>query len=565
MKHTLNRFISISQSSKGEIINILVIIAIWFIMIILVNPIGDFPLNDDWAYGISVQSVVEKGDFQLSGWTSTNLFSQVFWGALFCLPFGFSFTALRFSTLTLGLLGVIATYGLLREAHSNQKISLLGALLVAINPIYFGLSNSFMSDIPFFGFFTLSLYLLVRGLRRNSCIEVILGIFIAYFALLTRQLGIVLLLAFGCAFLIRKEFNIQNFIKGFLPTVLGLGIQTCYESWLHFTGRTPALYGKQVHDFFAAFSKERFHLVTLFLERTSTALIYMGLFMFPFLIILFFINFKKMTSQQKTLSLFALSTFFVMIMGRLLLKHKIMPLEGNILLNFGLGPIGVAGGYTPSFQKAFKIFWWLLTAIGVAGNALLLQHLFFTIRQILFKNPKIVSYPEKWLNVLIISAISIYFFPLAIQGFYDRYLILLLPLLMMMVSVSTTNIDSWNVGNKVIPIALIMMLLTGVFTIGATHDYLSWNRVRWQALHNLMQESQISPHTIDGGFEFNGWYLYNPKYQYTSGKNWWWVDNDDYSISFRPLPGYEKVKEFACIRWLPFGPNKIFVLHKSPV
>ena len=58
-----------------------------------------------------------------------------------------------------------------------------------------------------------------------------------------------------------------------------------------------------------------------------------------------------------------------------------------------------------------------------------------------------------------------------------------------------------------------MVLPSGILTIGATHDYLSWNRVRWQALHNLMQEPQISPNDIDGGFEFNGWYLYDYKYK----------------------------------------------------
>jgi hypothetical protein len=28
-----------------------------------------------------------------------------------------------------------------------------------------------------------------------------------------------------------------------------------------------------------------------------------------------------------------------------------------------------------------------------------------------------------------------------------------------------------------------------------------------------MQEPQISPNDIDGGFEFNGWYLYDYKYK----------------------------------------------------
>ena len=128
-------------------------------MIILVNPLGDFPLNDDWAYARSVKDFLDTGNFQLPGWAVANLLPQVFLGVIFCLPFGFSFTALRFSTLTMGLVGVIATYLLLKEISYNQKIALLGALLIAFDPIYFGLSNTFMTDVPHYAVSVISLYL----------------------------------------------------------------------------------------------------------------------------------------------------------------------------------------------------------------------------------------------------------------------------------------------------------------------------------------------------------------------------------------------------------------------
>src|SRR6187551_900227 len=80
---------------------------IWICMVALTNPVGNFPLNDDWAYGYSVQRLLEQGHIRFSDWTGPNLFGQVLWGLLFCLPFGFSFTALRLSTAVLGLVGVL--------------------------------------------------------------------------------------------------------------------------------------------------------------------------------------------------------------------------------------------------------------------------------------------------------------------------------------------------------------------------------------------------------------------------------------------------------------------------
>ena len=141
---------------------------IWICMILLANPIGDFPLNDDWAYAYSVQHLLQHGELRFSDWTATNLLGQVVWGALFCLPFGFSFTALRFSTAVLGFVGILGTYGILRELNASRQTAAVGALTLAFCPIYFVLSLTFMNDVPFVAFAIASLYFFMRGLRLES-------------------------------------------------------------------------------------------------------------------------------------------------------------------------------------------------------------------------------------------------------------------------------------------------------------------------------------------------------------------------------------------------------------
>jgi len=107
------------------------------------------------------------------------------------------------------------------------------------------------------------------------------------------------------------------------------------------------------------------------------------------------------------------------------------------------------------------------------------------------------------------------------------------------------------------------LIISGTFSLAATHDYLSWNRARWKALNHLVHEKHISPRSIDGGFEFNGWHNYDPQYRYQAGKSWWWVHQDDYIISFGPITGYQKVETYHYSRWLPGGKGKIFILHKT--
>ena len=80
-------------------IHLLLISLSYIILIVLVNPIGDFPINDDWAYARSVLSLVEDGEFHLLGWGAMTLVSQVVWGALWVKLFGFSFDVLSLRVL----------------------------------------------------------------------------------------------------------------------------------------------------------------------------------------------------------------------------------------------------------------------------------------------------------------------------------------------------------------------------------------------------------------------------------------------------------------------------------
>src|ERR1041384_2303938 len=102
--------------------HLLLISCLWLLLAIIINSYGEFPYNDDWAYAQSVKALVETGTFFMSGWTSVNLLTQIGWGALFCLPFGFSFTALRISTLAAGLLGLWGTYRLIGKSTENRQI-----------------------------------------------------------------------------------------------------------------------------------------------------------------------------------------------------------------------------------------------------------------------------------------------------------------------------------------------------------------------------------------------------------------------------------------------------------
>ena len=79
---------------------------VWVLTILIVNPLGDFPLNDDWSYAKSVKTLFDTGQLKLYNWGEMTLVAHVYFGFFFTKVFGFSFTVLRFSTSLSGLLSI---------------------------------------------------------------------------------------------------------------------------------------------------------------------------------------------------------------------------------------------------------------------------------------------------------------------------------------------------------------------------------------------------------------------------------------------------------------------------
>jgi len=205
--------------------------ALWMTSVALVAPSGDFPLNDDWVYALGVRSILQTGQFELPSPSRANVFAQAYWGATFCLPFGFSFTTLRFSTLTLGVVGIFAFYLLLREVGGNRSTALLGGLTLAINPLYFGLAHTFMTDVPFLALMITALWLFVRGLGREEAVSLSAGILVALADILIRQFALLLLLAFGVAHIMSRSVNRKALLVAIVPLVVDEALLVV-EQWV---------------------------------------------------------------------------------------------------------------------------------------------------------------------------------------------------------------------------------------------------------------------------------------------------------------------------------------------
>ena len=81
----------------------LILIAIFVVAVLLVDPRGNFPLDDDWGVGFTTFTLLQTGRVQFTPFASATAYLQFFWGALWAASFGETFTVLRISTLVLSL------------------------------------------------------------------------------------------------------------------------------------------------------------------------------------------------------------------------------------------------------------------------------------------------------------------------------------------------------------------------------------------------------------------------------------------------------------------------------
>ena len=136
----------------------------------------------------------ETGELRMLEWSAHYPLAQILWGALFSRLLGFSFAVLRLSTLVLAWAGLLAFYGTLRELGTRPLLAGLGTLMLWCNPVFFVLSHSFMTDVPFVSLMNAALFGYVRWVKRGRTGDLSLGSVAALLAFLIRQPGAALAL-----------------------------------------------------------------------------------------------------------------------------------------------------------------------------------------------------------------------------------------------------------------------------------------------------------------------------------------------------------------------------------
>lgn len=560
-------------SISRDAAHLLLLTALWGISVLIVNPSGEFMVNDDWAFTKALENLIFQGRMGATGWGPSwapggpSLIAHLLWARIFTELFGFSLTVLRISVLSIGFLGSLALWMLLRFSGNSRVASSFGALTLIANPIFFSQCFTFMTDVTFVSFAIFSIMFISLGIEKSSRWWVVTGLFFALCSILTRQIGLVI----PCALLLVSFLHTSGKRIGekrilLYVILIALIPWMGYEYYLSSTGSTPLTRHQVVYEMFRRPGEEGFFQYLAYLG-SSTFLIglpYVGFLISPVLFALHG-NFSGRT-VYRVFFVFATSVLALFELGYLAGGIGTpTPFFRNVIYNFGIGPVLLKDVYILGMVRSWSVgplFYYVLVywaSLSGMGLFLLIVDSAIAVTRGIKKR---TTAGFDFLSAFALASALGYFVVILLTGFHDRYLIPLCTfLLIWLLSEKRFHREGSLKAGRLLP-ALVPLILMAVFSIGGTHDFMALKRSLKTAQDYLICEKHVDPCSIDGGLEFNGYHCYSPDFKPVEGLSWWWVRRQDYVLTLGPLPGYEAVKTFPFRRFL--GPQgEVAVLTKG--
>lgn len=203
---------------------------------LLVQPYAEMGINDEWSYVKTAQVLAQTGHIVYNGWGSPMLGWQAYFGALFIKLLGFSFTAVRLSTVIEAMATAFLLQRTLVRVGITSRNAALATLTFVLSPLCLPLDFTFMNDVPGVFSIVLCLYMCLRALQAESESSAMTWVSLA--ALLNalggtaRQIAWlgVLVMVPSTLWLLRR--NGRAFAAGCLSCIGGVGFVVAAMHWL---------------------------------------------------------------------------------------------------------------------------------------------------------------------------------------------------------------------------------------------------------------------------------------------------------------------------------------------
>ena len=482
--------------------------------LIIIRPYGNYPVLDDWQPALAVLEFVGSGKIFYPEYLTAFSLPQILWGIIASSVFGFSFVALRVSTIFFAWGCLYFTYAFLRENKFSQKISVAATSLLLASPFFIFLSFTFMSDVPALFFLLGALFFFSRGFRRGHYPSLALGALFSGIGFFTRQFDILIAIAamliyfFGTSLSRKMGYSIFGLLFAAITAILvilsRIGITAHHAILSYIPGGTFFEVSLIVGSFILL-------LIIFFVGTIMPAIIEHSFHLW---------NRGRITIPQFLLFI------GVVVIGGSATYFLLAPFL-TIVTYYGFGSVHIVMPGQPPLWGRASIYWiffgiCLLGIFAIYSNRT-------SIRRFLREQPWNAFF---WCYAILYSGCISIFFPL-----FDRYYVLLLPFACYIGAILLKTYS------RSLTLFYLGVFAVGVYGLIGTYNYFAWNDARWE-LGGRMVESGIPREQINGGYEWNGWYFYK--------------EGLDMYLK-RGIPQLAEINNFL------FNHNALYILSHSPL
>lgn len=453
---------------------------------VLLDPLRDIPIDDDWIYRWSVDGMIAHGRLLVHDLASPSVVFHVLWGWLFSLPAGVSYSALRLSTLALAAVPLWLT-----AENTARRGWLNPGLWLLFSPVFLLLSFTYMTDVPYLCWATLSVWLYAKGIEKDSGPLLLAASVAAGLAFLVRQMGLAVPLC-AAVFMLFGPWKLRPARLLFLlPAALAAA---GYYAWFHGVhGPNWAHYyysskiGPRLLDF------GPYMLETL--RRLAASAVYLGLFTAPYALRLTAAEGLTLFKSRKALACLGLLLIFFILEGAL------PYFTGGGVISTGGAGRAYLGDYLPGeFKPAGlfggPVFMGLLTLLGALSLTALCAKA-GELREALRG--------DRFLALLAAaSALQVLGMLLFFDAFFDRYLLPALPAALLAAAAVQAKEPAGRAARAMSGVLIFALAFWGA---AGTWDHLNFSSAKWEAGRKAVAAG-FAPEEISNGYEWDAAHAY---------------------------------------------------------
>lgn len=415
----------------------------------------NFYQNDDWNRNSTLERFM-KYDFSLLDVTATTFYSQGFMGFFWSQIFGTK--KIPILTLLITIINSLILFKILEKSTNLKRFTFfLLSLLLLFNPLNAYSSIGFMTENYLMFYFLFSIYFFISYQKNHQIRDFIVSNIFSFLAFYAKQNAVILPLAMTFYFLIKKRFR-EFFYQ------LSFTLFTVF-SYLLFFPRTSEMKEKD-SQFVNLFNFDyNFTLV-------YGILIYLSFFVLPLIFILIYQKIKeKNYFQIAGISLISIFLFIVLNHNFKpgLISWEEFPYFENTFERTGFLP-RTLDGTKYQFKFNYDLYFYI-DIVSKVGVCFLISFFLFNLKKI-----------DLFYILTFIGGIGILFF---VAEFYDRYILILVPIIILLVSKFLKESFLLNIT------LIIYVLLFSFFSYFLTTDFILTHNYVWSKSEELSKQGVL--------------------------------------------------------------------------